>query len=152
MVPTSRRFQRRGNSRNAGADHGHAPDARRRLIGEFALPRSARIDQATDDLAGEVMIETGLIAGDADIDEIRWPRLTLFTKSASARNGRAIETRSAEPSEITRAASSGRLIRLLAVTGIETAFFRSARRFDEGRMRNRARDGGHGRLVPANTC
>ena len=115
-------------------------------IGEFALPRSARIDQATDDLAGEVMIETGLIAGDADIDEIR-PAAPDLVHEISVR-----EKRARHRDEIRRTVGNhlGCVVRQVdPVAGghrDRNRLLQSARRFDEGRMRNRARDGRHGRL------
>ncbi len=49
------------------------------------------------------------------------PAAALATKSGSARNGRAIETRSACPSARIRSATSGVLIRLEAHTGMPTS-------------------------------
>jgi hypothetical protein len=49
------------------------------------------------------------------------PAAALFTKSGSASSGRAIDTRSAVPSAISKSASSGVLIRLDAHTGMPTS-------------------------------
>ncbi len=54
---------------------------------------------------------------------IAWarPARALATKAASARNGRAIETMSAQPSASVASATSGVLMRLDATSGIETS-------------------------------
>ncbi len=49
------------------------------------------------------------------------PAAALATKSASARNGRARETRSARPSASSSSAISGVLMRLLVTSGMLTA-------------------------------
>ena len=49
------------------------------------------------------------------------PSRALATKAGSARNGLAIETRSAAPRASSSSATSGVLIRLLVTSGIETA-------------------------------
>ncbi len=54
------------------------------------------------------------------------PAAALLTSSGSARNGRAIETRSASPRARMSSAISGELIRLDAQTGMLTAFLRRA--------------------------
>ncbi len=51
------------------------------------------------------------------------PAAALLTKSASARNGRAIETMSPSPRASTASATAGSLIRLVAISGIPTSFF-----------------------------
>src|SRR6266404_8573349 len=51
---------------------------------------------------------------------------SLRTKAGSARSERAIDMRSAALDDSIRSATSGRFIRLLAVTGIVTAFFKRA--------------------------
>ena len=49
------------------------------------------------------------------------PAIAFATKSASARNGRAIDTMSAQPSANTPSATSGELIRFEVMTGIDTS-------------------------------
>ncbi len=49
------------------------------------------------------------------------PLAALATKSGSASNGRAIDTRSASPAASTRSATAGSLIRLLVTSGTLTA-------------------------------
>jgi hypothetical protein len=56
----------------------------------------------------------------------------LFTKSESARNGRAMETISASPLASTSSPISGVLMRLLATRGTETfPYCRPKHRFDD---------------------
>ena len=54
------------------------------------------------------------------------PSCAFFTNSASASNGRAIDTRSAWPDAMISSAVSGLLIRLDATTGIPTSSFNFA--------------------------
>ena len=68
------------------------------------------------------MIQAGLIAGDAGIDFVSPALLAcLLTNSGSARNGRAMDTISASPRAKTVSATSGVLIRLEVMTGIDNS-------------------------------
>ena len=57
-----------GQTRRPRTDHGQAFGCLSRQIVQFGLMTGARIDQATGQAAGEGMVKTGLIAGDAGID------------------------------------------------------------------------------------
>src|SRR5213594_2866119 len=52
------------------------------------------------------------------------PSAALVTNAGSARNGRAIDTMSASPRAMMSSATAGSLMRLVAISGIETAPFK----------------------------
>jgi hypothetical protein len=83
----------------------------------------ARVDQTRGDFADEDLIQTGLVAADAGVDLIRAPLCALDSNSASARNGRAIDTISASPRARIASATCGSLMRLVVTSGIDTAPF-----------------------------
>ena len=86
----------------------------------FGFMAGARIHQARGDFANEDLIETGLVAANTSVDLIGSSRLRFDSSSASARNGRAIDTISASPRERISSATCGSLIRLVVTSGSET--------------------------------
>jgi hypothetical protein len=93
---------------------------------QLGLVAGARVDQAGGQLAVEDVVEAGLVAGDAGVDLVGAAGAALFTKSASARKGRAIDTMSASPAASTSSATSGVLMRLVVISGIFTSPFMRA--------------------------
>ena len=88
-----------------------------RVFGKLALAPGARIDHARNRLVEQRTIDACLIARDARVDQFAVLRAALATIAASARNGRAIETKSALPAASTSSAAARQLMRLLAITG-----------------------------------
>lgn len=86
----------------------------------FGFVAGARIHQARGDFANEDLIETGLIAANTSVDLIGSSDCAFDSSSASARNGRAIDTISASPRERISSATCGSLIRLVVTSGSET--------------------------------
>jgi hypothetical protein len=127
--------------------------ARGRAVVQLGLVAGARVDQAARQLVLEGVVQAGLVAGDAGVDLVGRPLRALFTKSASASKGRAIDTMSAQPSASTCSATSGVLMRLLVTSGVvmPAPQTRPSSSGDPGKggARHAGGDGGHARLVPA---
>jgi hypothetical protein len=122
--------------------------ARRRLHDDQRFVAGPRIDEARRNLAREDLVEARLVAGDACIDLVARPEAALLTNSASARNGRAIDTMSPSPRASSASATAGSLMRLVAINGIATSLLSRPRDPRECRARHHRRDRRHARLVP----
>ena len=142
-------LQRSGDARDTSADHGNALGHGRRRVGKLVLAGGARIDETGDDLIGEVMVEAGLVAGDADVDEIG-PAAANLVDELGIR-----QQRPRHRHQIGRAVGDHLRRDLRKIDAVARRdrylddFLQPARGLDEGGMRDGAGDGRHGGFVPA---
>src|SRR5213080_2963493 len=80
------------------------------------------------------------------------PSAALVTNAGSARNGRAIDTMSASPRAMMSSATAGSLMRLVAISGIETAALQAARHPRKRRARHHRCNRRDACLVPADAA
>ena len=110
-----------GHARWAATNHGVAAfEALWSRLGEFGFAAGARVDHASRHLALEGAVQARLVARDAGVDLAFPPSMALAMMSPSASQGRAMETRSAQPSASTCSATSGMLMRLVVTSGTPT--------------------------------
>ena len=134
----------------AAAHHGNALSAPCFQKHELRFASGPRIHDAARGLAGEVVVEAGLVAGDADVDRRAVAGLGFGCRTPGRRAARAPST----PGPRRRARGSPRqsraaLMRLEAATGMRTASLQAPRGPCERAARHRLRDGRDARLVPA---
>ena len=143
---------RRGEAGRSGADHGDRfrGAARRGRSRPASVSRQARglTRQEAFWFSKTWSRQAWLQAMQVLISSAR-PAAALSTKSASARNGRAIETRSASPAARIDSASSGVLIRLDAHDRHRHLGLAAGRSPTPGAARDLGDDRRHPRLVPA---
>jgi hypothetical protein len=148
----TRSFKRCRHSSDAGTDHSDALYCLRRRIRELVLSRCPWIDQTGDHLVSEVMIEAGLVAGDANVDEVRSAAGDLADefRISQQRPRHRYEIRMAigdDPSSVPRKVDAiARRDRDL------DDLFQPASRFNERSMRDGSCDRGHGGFMPANAA